>query len=367
VQEKRVILLRVKEYSLSLLKQEIKKALDNFFSLDKMIKGNKVLLKPNLLTSVNPNYAITTHPVFVEAVGCVFKEKGLDVYIADNPSVFNTETSVEKVYRETQIEDLAYRNNFKLLYPSSTYILEGIPFSKWSRDFTIINLPKFKTHNITIITCAVKNLYGCISGAYKNILHKLYPKTKDFIGLLLELYKLIKPTLSIVDGIVSLEGEGPATGGVPRHTEFVAIGDDALCVDYAVSRIIGLSKDKNPLIRLAEAKGYFNSNSVKIVSESDFTVKDFKLPSQFFVNNLPIFVIKMLSPFIKIYPKVNRDLCRGCNDCIKSCPLSAIVIKKQKAWIDYSKCIRCMCCFEVCRFKAIGIEKSFLLKIKDFL
>ena len=368
MEKRKVVLLKADGYNLDFLKQRIKNALESHFSLDNITNAGKVLLKPNLLMPIHPDYAITTHPVFIEAVGSIFKEKGLDVYIADNPSIFNTDNSVDKVYKETQIKNLAKRCGFNLLYPSSSYTLEGIPFSGWSRDFMIVNLPKFKTHNITTITCAVKNLYGCISGAYKSRLHKLYPKTKSFINVLLKLYKMIKPVFNIVDGVVSLEGEGPATGGTPRRTGFVAIGDDALCVDYAVSEIIGLPKDKNPLINLAETRGYFSSGDVEVISDGEsLSISNFKLPSGFFVNSIPELAIRVLGHFIKIYPRVDKNICTGCGDCTRICPSGAITIEKNKAFIDYSKCISCMCCFEVCRFKAIDVRKSLLLKIKSFL
>jgi len=368
MRNKKVVVLKADEYNLDLLQRHIEDVLESHFSLDNIINAGKIVLKPNLLMPIHPDCAVTTHPIFIEAIGRIFKRKGLDVYIADNPSIFNTDTSLDRVYKETQIEDVARRNGFTLLYPSSSYSLEGIPLSVWSRDFTIINLPKFKTHNITTITCAVKNLYGCISGAYKSRLHKLYPKTKDLATVLLKLYRVIKPALNIVDGIVSLEGEGPATGGSPRHTGFVAIGDDALCVDYVVSGIIGLPKDKNPVLSFAEAKGDFYPDDIDVISSGiSLAVKDFKLPSGFFVNNIPGFIIRILSPFIRIYPKVNKNVCTGCGDCKKICPSSAISIKESRSSINYSRCISCMCCSEVCRFKAIEIKESLLLKIKGLL
>ncbi len=366
--KKKVILLKVDRYDKDLLIDVIKSALDNYFYLEDVLRTRKVLLKPNLLIPVDPSYAITTHSVLIEAVGCIFKERGLDVYIADNPSIFNTSVSVERVYKETKVKQLAERHGFKLLHSTSSYVVEGIPFSTWACDFTVINLPKLKTHSITTITCAVKNLYGCISGAYKSRLHKMYPKTEDFIKVLLRVCKTIKPLINIVDAVVSLEGEGPATGGTPRHTGFIAIGDDALSVDYVVSEVIGLPKEKNPLISFAEKEGYFRAAEVEVSSEGkNFTIDGFRFPAKFSLNNIPSFVIKILGNFVKIYPKVKRKVCTGCGDCSKICPVGAITIIGRNASIDYSKCILCMCCFEVCRFRAIEVKESFLLKLKNLL
>ncbi|MFH1767816.1 MAG: DUF362 domain-containing protein [Candidatus Omnitrophota bacterium] len=362
---RKIVILKIKEYDRDLIIEKVSKALDSHFPIDSYFKKKKVLLKPNLLTGLDPSYAITTHPVFIEAVGRIFKDKGFDVCIADNPSVFYTEHSISSVYRDTKVEDIARQNDFKLLYPDNVYTEEDIPFSWWVKEFPLVNMPKLKTHALTVLTGAVKNLYGCISGTYKSYLHKKYPTTDQFIPIILKLYRLIKPALNIVDAVVSLEGEGPARGGKAKKTGFIVIGDDALCVDFCVTSLINLEHDKNPLIKRARELGMIDIDSFDIVSEvGSRDISPFKLPSRFIINKIPSFLLKPLPFLFKLSPKIKKVKCVGCGDCIAVCPKKAIAKDKgNKAVINHSRCILCLCCYEVCRYNAVYLDKSFLLKL----
>ena len=66
-------------------------------------------------------------------------------------------------------------------------------------------------------------------------------------------------------------------------------------------------------------------------------------------------------------PKVDAAICRGCGDCVHSCPQKTIDLVKtghgSKAKINPSHCIRCYCCQELCPFLAIKIKRNFFTKI----
>jgi len=83
--------------------------------------------------SAAPESAITTHPVFVEAVGEIFKERGFPVYIADNPGTFGDVKNIERLYEDCGIKNVARECGFTLLYPETTYTVNEIPFSSWAR------------------------------------------------------------------------------------------------------------------------------------------------------------------------------------------------------------------------------------------
>ena len=224
-----------------------------------------------------------------------------------------------------------------------------------------------------VLTLATKNLYGCISGVHKSYLHKLYPKTPEFSDIILKLYQMLKPALNIVDGILGLEGNGPAKSGKPRKLGLVAIGDDALYTDYAVAKLLGLEDRFNPLIKKAKEQGIFGQDLLELVSEIPFgQFNNFKFPSPFILNSIPTPLISLAKVFLLFRPFVNLKKCTGCSRCVEICPKNAIQILDKKAHIDYKKCIMCMCCGEMCRFGAVDLEKNFfwkafLLKLIDYL
>jgi len=363
--KRKVVVLKVSSYNLDLLKFKIREALERYFPLEELFSyADTVLLKPNLLMVSSPEAAITTHPLFIEAIGQIFREAGFKVCIADNSGNFGTTKDMDEVYKGCGLKEVALRNNFELLYPEKTYLIDNIPFSWWTKEFIIINLPKLKTHELTILSLATKNLYGCINGLYKSYLHKLYPKTNDFVEILIKLYHTIKPKLNIVDGIVSLEGEGPATKGRPKRTELVIIGDDTLYTDYVISEIINLPPRVNPLIKRAQQNDLLDLDKLEVIYELDQNkIKDFKFPSTYILNYFPHFIIKLASFLFKLQPKIDKIKCTGCRDCLEVCPNNAIILRQGIAVIDYSKCILCMCCYEVCRFGAVDIKKSFPFKL----
>jgi len=245
---------------------------------------------------------------------------------------------------------------------------KNFPMTKWL-DFCdyFISLPKFKTHNFMILTGAVKNLFGLVSGVYKIELHKRYPAQKDFAKMLVDIYEITKPALTIIDGIVSLEGDGPATSGIPKNTGFILAGSDCVAMDSILALIMGLS----PLDILTnqEAKrrnlGVTDLKDMVILGDnlSGFIDKNFKLPRTSIIGEIPSPFLDIAKAMFKFYPKIEYNRCVGCFACINICPAKAMSIKNKKVAINYSKCISCFCCQEVCLYSAIKTKKSILTKI----
>ncbi|MDP2923455.1 MAG: DUF362 domain-containing protein [Candidatus Omnitrophota bacterium] len=366
---KKVVVLKIEEYNFNILKKNIKESLLKHFSFDKLFSPqDRILLKPNLLMEANPDEAITTHPIFIEAVGAIFQEMDYPVFIADSPGGFVDNKDMDFIYGATGIKEIANRYNFELLHPTQSRVCQDLPLCWWTEGFKMINLPKLKTHDIMILTLATKNLYGCISGLHKSHIHKVYPKAADFTSIILKLYKMIKPSLNIVDGILALEGNGPAKKGKPKKLGIVVIGDDALYTDYVIGRLLGLDDKFNPLINKAKEQGLFNENMLELVCDIPYeNFNNFKFPSPFILNSIPSPLVSLLKLFLKFKPFVDIRKCTGCSQCKEVCPQNAIEIEKAKAHIDYKKCIMCMCCGEMCSFGAIDLNKSLLLKFIEFI
>ncbi len=126
----------------------------------------------------------------------------------------------------------------------------GEPFKKIeiARDAleadVLINLPKLKTHSQMLLTLGVKNLFGCIVGFGKPQWHLRAGVDREvFATLLVRIYQAIRPKLTILDGILAMEGEGPGRGGQPKELGFLLGSADAVALDVAVCRLLGLGED----------------------------------------------------------------------------------------------------------------------------
>lgn len=366
----KVVVLAIKEYDLDLLQNRILAVLSQHFPLSEYFsKQDKILLKPNMLMDASPDEAVATHPLFVEAVGRIFKAQGFSVSLADSPGGFITNRDMPSVYQACGYQAVAERNGFDLLYPKSSFIQDGLPLCWWADgSFKMINLPKLKTHELMTMTLAVKNLYGCISGMHKSQLHINYPKPADFVQIILKLNGMIKPSLNIVDGILALEGPGPAKKGKPRHLGWVVIGNSALYTDLVISRLVGLNDQLHPLIKYAKLHGLLDEKQLTVINpDKIMPIANFKIPSSAFLDRLPAGLANLLTRIIKFYPKVNKEECRACLICIKVCPKHAISLIETKANINYKKCIKCLCCAEMCKFGAIDLDKNWFLKFLKIL
>ena len=128
--------------------------------------GMRVLLKPNLLTSARTKQAVTTHPAVVQAVAELVQQAGGTTLIGDSPAGDVSEGA--RVYRSSGMSDVAARTGARLVpFKEVEYRrLNGGDYTIARPVFEadlVINLPKLKTHVLTLYTGAVKNLFGTFS------------------------------------------------------------------------------------------------------------------------------------------------------------------------------------------------------------
>ncbi len=376
-----VSIVKCATYQQEALYLKVKEAVDLIGGITAFIRPNsKVLVKPNLLIPVSPDNNITTHPEFVRAAIRLLKEINCRVYIGDGPSVFgghSQETSgvyeatgMKEVAEQTGVELVAFDKSFfperknpsSAVFPLTTQVKEC--------DF-IINLPKLKTHELMVLTAAVKNLFGLIPGTFKMELHKNFFEPEKFADMLLDIYLAASPALTIIDAISGIEGNGPATSGVKRDFGLILAGKDAVSMDCVLADLIKVDPEIIFTNKQARIRNIGNTDlrNIEIKGEeiTGCRIDNFKLPeasmAQLIKNKLPKPVLNILKSLLYLRPRIDSDICRLCESCIKNCPQKTIFKKKGKIVIDYSNCISCFCCREVCPDAAVKMEKGLLTKI----
>ena len=365
-----VSIVKCKNYDPLLVLEATRRAIDLMGGIAAFIQPKtKVLVKPNLLMAKEPESGIDTHPEVVRAVVRLLKEINCKIYLGDGPSVWGNQVeNVDEVYRRSGMEKVCQEEDIELVTFDKRRWRVKFPLTIWldNCDY-VVNLPKFKTHDLTLLTGAIKNLFGLVSGTYKTELHKNYFDRNDFAKILVDIYQEAKPTLTVVDGIVAMEGDGPATGGKLRHLGLLLAGQDCVALDSIMALIMGIAPLEILSTKEAARRGLgvADIKSISILGEKleDVISEPFILPSTTIKQNIPRPVIKLAKKLIKYYPCVEQDNCIRCAACIQACPNKIINLKKDRIVIDYRKCISCFCCQEVCPNAAIKIKKSIVAKM----
>jgi uncharacterized protein (DUF362 family)/ferredoxin len=381
----KVGIVKCKDYDKKNLKDAIKRCVDLIGGFEKFVNPqSKILLKPNLLLSAPPERAITTHPLFIEAVIESIVDitgKSQNILIADSfgPATPYNKKGMEKIYGATGILGIANRTGCRLNY-SAEYeclpnkkgrILKRVEVIKpvINAD-VIINLPKFKTHNLTVISGAIKNMFGIIPGFTKVGYHLRFDDFEKFAGMLLDITNFIKPTLNIMDGVWGIEGEGPGRSGTPRNVGLIMAGSDSISMDIIMSQIMNIPEAMNPFIQVLEKWniGSYTAAEIEVVGEklSDTIIYDFKIPKnmgqkRLIKNNfINTYILPLVRNSLNPYLYVDQDKCSLCMTCRTICPQKSITSDNKKIKFNKRTCIRCFCCSEMCPEGAIGIKYPFL-------
>ena len=340
--------------------------------------GQTVLLKPNLLQVATPEKCVTTHPTVVYAMARLLKEQGCKVVIADSPGggLIYSESNLRKVYGAAGYDQVAKELGVVLNFATG-YREVPNPEGRRVKRFLIIDpvmeadavvvLSKAKTHLLTSMTGAAKNIFGVVPSLEKPALHARFPGVAEFSEMIVDLNELVRPRLQIMDAVMGMEGDGPQTGE-PRKIGAILASGDYTALDSVAARIMAFEPSEIATIRAAIDRGKVRADlsDVSTVGDQvqDFIVNDFKRPIT--LDPMKGYTKKRLSSafmsLVKAYslrPTVIKERCVGCSECVQICPKHTIRMVQGKARIDSRDCIRCYCCHEMCSKKAIVLDRSY--------
>jgi len=375
-----VSLIFCADYEPLRVQQCVENAIACLGGLETAIKpGENILIKPNLLSARAPERAVTTHPEVVRAVVRLVKAIGATPLIGDSPG--GAVKGVMRVWQETGMYAVAKEEHVELINFETAGANERgvnnplVPVVHISKVLDnvdgIINIPKLKTHGLTIYTGCVKNFYGTIPGLRKAEYHKaIPPSAADFGPFVGEIYLLNKHKvrLNLMDGVWAMEGNGPSSGDV-RKLGIIAASRDANALDMAIVKMLGINPQRIGTIKyISNLKGEVHSNErIELRGEplSSFNFDKFKLPPTWFYSLIPRRLVRFLGRFVWMKPVIIPELCTNCMMCVNSCPVKAVSAASQsvKPVVIAKNCISCLCCHELCQYNAIELRKSSLAKI----
>jgi uncharacterized protein (DUF362 family)/Pyruvate/2-oxoacid:ferredoxin oxidoreductase delta subunit len=343
----------------------VRQAVDRAFELFTLtLTGKKVLIKPNVLRSSEAGEGITTHPVVLRAVVDKVESLGpASIVVGDNPGIFSYGAN-EASFIKTGLMEAAkgYYENIGEDSQAIPFNSEYVPLVSVSRAVLeadiIISLPKFKTHGLTVITGAIKNSYGFLPGAQKAKLHKAAGNAERFHEMLIDVFRLRVPDLFIMDAVVGMEGNGPASPDL-RDIGLILASDNAVAMDAVVAIMMGCEPGRLRFLQKAKEAGLgdYDLGTIEVIGELK-QLPDFKLPPLGGEANLDNEAIQAAIHHRTILrPQADPELCTGCGACVDQCTVAALTMTDDHLPIvDADTCITCFCCQELCPEKAITLR-----------
>ena len=280
-----VSLIRAESYDRQRLRASLATLLEPLGGMSAFVKeGDRVLLKPNLLTSGRVGKECITRPELVYCVAQLVREAGGKPFLGDSPA-FGSAMGVAKangylpLMEELNLPIVEFHGQ---RYETASVAFNHLRLCKEAMEAdVVINLPKVKSHMQLTLTMGVKNLFGCVPGKMKAWWHMEAGKDEKRFGeMLVETARAINPDLTILDGIVGHEGNGPS-GGEPRQLNVLAASSDVFALDRAIVDILNVDPALVPTVAASQKLGLcpeLKNIHFPHLQPRDLQVMDWKLP-----------------------------------------------------------------------------------------
>jgi len=371
----RVALVKCDTYDDTQVNDAIREGINLLGGINQFVKkGEKIVIKPNVLIGSNPEKCVCTHPVVFRSVGIILKEASAILSYGDSSGFGRCLTNMKRGGFAEIADELGIKitdfdkgkpvTHRTALLNTSFIIANGVLESDG-----LVSISKLKTHGLTRFTGAVKNQFGCIPGIRKGQLHINMTDPYDFATMLVDLNTLIKPRLYIMDAVMAMEGNGPRNGN-PKKLGVLLFSNDPIALDAVACKIINLDPAYVPTSQPGEKAGLgtylfrniemVGDNLETFIDESFDVVR--KPPVSTPSGWLRTFLRNQLSP----KPVIDSIICSNCGICVKQCPVNPKAVdwyrgnKFKPPTYKYNRCIRCYCCQELCPEGAIYVRETLL-------
>ena len=291
-------------------------------------RGDRVLIKPNLYEPHAPDSGDITNPRLVEAVARYCLDAGASrVIIGEGPNYYQPESRLKKCFTEPGISEVADRLGIEwVLFDEHEYrtfrnISKATPDEFRVTEFAfacdkLINVPVMKTHYQTTVTLAMKNLKGCLKREDKPRFHH-----KDLQQAIVELNKIVRPSLNIIDATARTIGSvGSSARRQPSDARLLLASTDPVAVDAVGCALMGIDPDTVPTVTLGAAAGLGESNltRIEIIGEELKRLK--------FKVKLPQEQLRQSFPQLEI-----SGTDRACSGCLIPLLSSLLMLSEQNA------------------------------------
>jgi len=335
------------------------------------VHGKKVAIKTNSLRASDPDKeAIVTHYKLVKAVVDqveTLKPSGIVVGDSVGTESYGNSEYVFRISRQKEAAGSYYRNfnkHMKVVELEEPF-KRKIALLKDVLDAEVyISVPKMKTHGLTLLSGAVKNNYGLLAGAQKSWFHYHSVDPKKFARVVIELFRIRPPDLVIMDGILAMEGYGPASPET-RWVNKILASDDAVALDTVEAKIVGFGVEDVPYLSLAREMhlGETDLNAIEVIGDAS-TIQEYHRPTPPETSyrykagvGSGVTSIEFYRQRVALRPAISAEKCpRHCKACIDACPSGALSGGPGGPVLDSSKCMLCSACKEVCDYGALELR-----------
>jgi len=363
-----VSIVRTTEFS------NLREAVQSCLSLigtERIKNAKSILLKPNCL--LDKKIAASSPELIrsiIEVVQHLKKGQDFKMFIGDSPGLLAKKSraifqnlGIMDVIQATGVTYVEFDGSeppVQVQIPGGVRLKETL-IAKIVEDVDlIINIPKLKTHILSIYTGAIKNYWGTQPGGTKPRNHLKGTSTETFSEVLADLYSHFakKQNLVIMEALEGMEGNGPSSGKM-RPINVILGGYDPVAVDAVSVAVVGHdSMQEVPHLRICTERnlGIGKLDEIAIVgtplSEVQLT-KPFRFPNKQIAWASGLFG-PLAYRFTKKIPSLRRSKCTRCGNCAKICPGGAIQLTPYPHF-NRKKCIQCLCCIESCPSEALQV------------
>ena len=361
------------------VEQAAHRVIEQIGGMDSVIRGAKIaILKPNFVAGRGAETGSTTSFALLKAVAEEVRACGAEPVLCETPG---TEFDREATYTILGVEKFCAENGIRILRvdpeggaqdwveqrPKGAKRLRTFRVPRVLSEARLINLPVLKTHVVSTMTLGMKNPMGLLPRPDRRSMHTL-----GIDQSIVDMNLGIRPDLTIVDGSVGQDGEGPLYGDKADLQVLVA-GRETLAVDLVCCQLVGVKPRDIPHLKLALEQ--LGKPSWTTVGEEVSVIKKFRLPEQ---KGLYRFIFWLMYPLDYPYtwvaergkhlcttlystglvgtrPKIKEESCTRCGVCIEACPLPNVIDLKTLK-VNYATCQRCLLCYEACPENAISVK-----------